>query len=66
MGRTRWAAWAGELSLLLAACAVRPLMVCQYVWLASMVYVVYAALCVPENVSGADNLINDKHQPTGQ
>ena len=41
-------------------------MFCQYVWLASMVYVMCAALRVPDNVSGADNLIDDKYQPTGK
>ena len=50
MGRARWAAWSGRLSLLLAACALRPNMVCQYIWVASMVYVVYVALCVPDDM----------------
>jgi hypothetical protein len=52
--RTRWAALAGQLSLLLAACAFRPDMLCQYVWLASFVYVLYAALCVPDDLSASN------------
>ena len=29
-------------------------MVCQYLWLASMVYVVYAALCVPNGLPASN------------
>ncbi len=54
VGRARRAALSGELALLLGACALRPGMFCQYVWLASMVYVVFVALCVPGDVSAAD------------
>jgi hypothetical protein len=66
VGRTRLAILSGALALLLAFCALRPHMFCQYVWLASMVYVVCAALRVPDNMSGADNLIDDKCQPRGK
>jgi hypothetical protein len=54
LGSTRRAALSGELALLLAACALRPSTFCQYVWLASMVYVVYAALCAPDGVPADD------------
>lgn len=54
-GRMRRTALAGELALMLAAGALRPHFSCQYIWLASMVYVMYAALCVPGDVSAANN-----------
>ena len=57
VGRARRTALSGEVALLLAACALRPFMFCQYVWLASMVYLVFAALRAPDDVSGADNAI---------
>jgi hypothetical protein len=56
-GRPWRAALFGELALLLANCALAPYMFCQYVWLASMVYVVYAALRIPSGASAADNPI---------
>jgi hypothetical protein len=55
VGKPQRAALSGELALLLAACALRPDILCQYIWLASMVYVLYAALRAPDNVSAADN-----------
>jgi hypothetical protein len=56
-GRARLAALSGELALLLAACAFHPILLCQDIWLASMGYVVYAALCVPEQVSATKDRI---------
>jgi hypothetical protein len=53
--KTRHAAVCGTCALLLACCALRPHMFCQYIWLASIAYVVYSALCVthqPEAASG--------------
>ena len=57
VGRARRAALSGEVALLLAACACVPFMFCQYIWVASMVYLVYAALRAPDDASGADNAI---------
>jgi hypothetical protein len=57
-GERRRAAFCGEIALLLAACAQRPIMFCQYVWLASMVYVLFVGLCVPgDNATPAKRLV---------
>jgi len=56
-GRARRAALSGELALLLATCALNPYLLCQYIWLASIFYVVYAALRVPGQASAANNRI---------
>jgi hypothetical protein len=55
LGRPRRAALFGELALLLAACALCPRMPCQYIWLAAMVYVLYAALRVPDRASSRNS-----------
>ncbi len=57
VGKARLAAWSGVAALSLAACALRPVMLCQYIWLASMAYVVYAALRIPDEASAANNRI---------
>ena len=56
VGRKRDAALFGELRCC-SLPALRPNMPCQYLWLASMVYVVYAALRVSDDVSAADSAI---------
>jgi hypothetical protein len=57
VGRARRAALCGEVALLLAVCALRLHFLNQYIWLASMVYVVYAALRVPDQALAASSRI---------
>jgi hypothetical protein len=59
VGRARRAALSGVVALLLAACAFRLSLsfLCQYIWLASMAYVVYAALRVPNDSLAANNRV---------
>jgi hypothetical protein len=59
VGGARRAALSGVVALVLGACAIRLslFLFCQYIWLASMAYVVYAALRVPSDSLAANNRV---------